>query len=129
MSLFRSGPAALLSVLLLSACQSEQPSEAEETEEETPPVPVETSIPVRGDVYAMYTGTAPIEAYAEAEVIAKVDGEVRELLVEEGDEVSKGQLLARIDPRTSFRMGDKVQVTFNMGNMHIFDKETEQAIR
>ena len=38
-------------------------------------------------------------------------------------------LVARIDPRTSFHMGDKVQVTFNMGNMHIFDKATEQAIR
>ena len=37
--------------------------------------------------------------------------------------------VARIDPRTRFHMGDKVQVTFNMGNMHIFDKETEQAIR
>jgi len=37
--------------------------------------------------------------------------------------------VARIDPRTSFRMGDKVPVTFNMANMHIFDKETEQAIR
>ena len=37
--------------------------------------------------------------------------------------------VARIDPRTNFRMGDKVNVTFNMGNMHVFDKETEQAIR
>jgi multiple sugar transport system ATP-binding protein len=37
--------------------------------------------------------------------------------------------VARIDPRTNFRMGDKINVTFNMGNMHIFDKETEQAIR
>jgi multiple sugar transport system ATP-binding protein len=37
--------------------------------------------------------------------------------------------VARIDPRTNFKMGDKVQVTYNMGNMHIFDKETEQAIR
>jgi membrane fusion protein (multidrug efflux system) len=97
MSLFRSGPAALLSVLLVSACQSEQPSQAENTEEDNPPVPVETSIPVRGDVYAMYTGTAPIEAYAEANVIAKVAGEIRELLVEEGDEVSKGQVRARLD--------------------------------
>jgi len=97
MSLFRSGPPALLGVLLLGACQSEAPSDAETSEEETPPVPVETSTPVRGDVYAMYTGTAPIEAYAEADVIAKVAGEVRELLVEEGDEVSKGQILARLD--------------------------------
>jgi multiple sugar transport system ATP-binding protein len=37
--------------------------------------------------------------------------------------------VARIDPRTNFRMGDKVRVSFNMGNMHIFDKETEQTIR
>jgi membrane fusion protein (multidrug efflux system) len=97
MSLFRSGPATLLSVLLLGGCQPEQPSQDGKTEEEVPPVPVETSVPVRGDVYAMYTGTAPIEAFAEADVIAKVAGEVRELLVEEGDEVSKGQVLARLD--------------------------------
>lgn len=97
MSLFRSGLPALLAVLLLGACQQEQASEAEDSGEETPPVPVETSVPVRGDVYAMYTGTAPIEAFAEADVIAKVGGEVRQLLVEEGDEVSKGQVLARLD--------------------------------
>ena len=54
----------------------------------------------------MYTGTAPIEAYAEADVIAKVAGEVRELLVEEGDEVSKGQVLARLD-------GDRLRLELN----------------
>ena len=97
MSLIRSGLPALLSVLLLGACQSEQAPQTEKSEDESPPVPVETSAPVRGDVYAMYTGTAPIEAYAEADVIAKVGGEVRELLVEEGDEVGKGQILARLD--------------------------------
>ena len=97
MSLFRSGLPALLAALLLGACQQEQASEAKDSGEETPPVPVETSVPVRGDVYAMYTGTAPIEAFAEADVIAKVGGEVRRLLVEEGDEVSKGQVLARLD--------------------------------
>ena len=97
MSLFRTGLPAMLGILLLGACQPEQESEAENSEEETPPVPVETSAPVRGDVYAMYTGTAPIEAFAEANVIAKVGGEIRQLLVEEGDEVKKGQVLARLD--------------------------------
>lgn len=95
MSLFRSGLPALLSVLLLGGCQGEH--ESGESDEETPPVPVETSAPVRGDVYAMYTGTAPIEAFAEADVIAKVGGEIRQLLVEEGDEVKKGQVLAHLD--------------------------------
>ena len=106
MSLNRFGPAAVLGVLLLAACQSEQHQEAEDSEEESPPIPVETELPTRGDVYAMYTGTAPIEAYAEADVIAKVDGEVRELLVEEGDEVVKGQILARLD-------GDRLRLELN----------------
>ena len=98
MTLNRFGTAALLSVMLLAACQSGQESGgADGDEEETPPIPVEISAPERGDVYAMYTGTAPIEAFAEADVIAKVDGEIRELLVEEGDDVAKGQVLARLD--------------------------------
>ena len=37
--------------------------------------------------------------------------------------------VARVDPRTSARMGDRMQVVFNMDNMHLFDPETEQAIR
>lgn len=36
--------------------------------------------------------------------------------------------VARVDPRTRIRMGDKVQVAFNMINMHVFDRETENAI-
>jgi multiple sugar transport system ATP-binding protein len=37
--------------------------------------------------------------------------------------------VARVDPRTSIRMGDKVQMAFNALNMHIFDRDTEQAVR
>lgn len=37
--------------------------------------------------------------------------------------------VARVDPRSRYAMGDDVQVAFNMDNMHIFDKETEEAIR
>ena len=96
MRLYRVGSTALVCVFLLGACQ-QRDSVDEEEEEETPPVPVETTTPVRGDVDATYTGTAPIEAYAEANVIAKVEGEVRQILVEEGDTVAKNQILARLD--------------------------------
>lgn len=58
---------------------------------------MEISAPARGDILATYTGTAPIEAYAEADVIAKVAGEVRILHVEEGDRVTKDQVLATLD--------------------------------
>jgi len=37
--------------------------------------------------------------------------------------------VARVDPRSRYQMGDKVNVVFNMENMHIFDQETERAIR
>jgi len=97
MSLHRFGPAAFLIVLTLAACDSEQQKESKAGEDESPPVPVETGVPTRSDVYATYSGTAPIEAFAEADVIAKVGGEIRELLVEEGDDVSKDQILARLD--------------------------------
>ena len=37
--------------------------------------------------------------------------------------------IARVDPRTRVQMGDDTQMVFNMDNMHIFDQETEDAIR
>ncbi len=37
--------------------------------------------------------------------------------------------VARVDPRTQARIGHDVNVAINMDNMHLFDKETEQAIR
>jgi multiple sugar transport system ATP-binding protein len=39
------------------------------------------------------------------------------------------EFVARVDPRTSYKMNDKATMAFNMDNMHIFDKETEQVIR
>jgi multiple sugar transport system ATP-binding protein len=37
--------------------------------------------------------------------------------------------IARVDPRTEYKMGDKGKIAFNMDNMHIFDKDTEEVIR
>jgi len=69
----------------------------------TPPVAVETVKPVRADMAAVYSGTAPIEADQESKVVAKVGGELRRLLVEEGDRVRAGQVLAVLD-------GDKLRL-------------------
>jgi multiple sugar transport system ATP-binding protein len=65
-----------------------------------------------------------------APVEAKVD--VTELM---GNEINlyllagQDSIVARVDPRTDFRMGDKVQVAFNMDKAHLFDPDTEKAIR
>jgi len=65
-----------------------------------------------------------------AMVEAKVD--VTELM---GNEVivylvtAGTEFLGRFDPRTGARVGNTVPVVLNMDRMHIFDKQTEMAIR
>jgi multiple sugar transport system ATP-binding protein len=39
------------------------------------------------------------------------------------------QFLGRFDPRTSARVGNTMQVALNLDRMHIFDKQTEMAVR
>ena len=41
----------------------------------------------------------------------------------------KHDFVARVDPRTRAVIGEPMQVVINMDNMHIFDRESEQAIR
>lgn len=60
-------------------------------------VPVEIATARLGSVSAYYSGTATLEAERDAEVVAKVGGVVEQLLVEEGQRVEAGQVLARID--------------------------------
>ncbi|MBT8086440.1 MAG: efflux RND transporter periplasmic adaptor subunit [Gammaproteobacteria bacterium] len=65
------------------------------------PIPVEVTSPLRANVFATHKVTATIRSDADAPVIAKAEGEVVELLVEEGDYVSEGQVLARLDGERS----------------------------
>lgn len=88
-------PALAIVAFALSAC--EEKADESQDENENVAIPVETALPSRSDIVAMYSATAPIEAFADAVVIAKVAGEVRELLIEEGDDVRTGQILARLD--------------------------------
>lgn len=95
----------VLMLALLGGCQSDADDKSGGTEEDSPAIPVEIALGSRGDIYAVYSGTAPIEAFADAQVVAKVGGEVREIFVEEGDDVKSGQLLARLDgDRLRFEM-------------------------
>ncbi|NOR66579.1 MAG: efflux RND transporter periplasmic adaptor subunit [Woeseiaceae bacterium] len=60
-------------------------------------LPVEVSTPQIADIFATYQTTTTITSDSEAPVLARVSGEVVEILVEEGDEVEAGQVLARLD--------------------------------
>jgi multiple sugar transport system ATP-binding protein len=41
----------------------------------------------------------------------------------------KNTFVGRVDPRSKLRVGQQVQVAFDMDSIHIFDAATEQAIR
>jgi multiple sugar transport system ATP-binding protein len=41
----------------------------------------------------------------------------------------KNIFVARVDPRSGLRVGQQAKVAFDMDNFHIFDAETEEAIR
>ena len=88
----------LSSITLLQACGVGEASNSSAAETQAAmPVPVEVANPVRKDLYATYHATTTIASDLDAPVIARVQGEVVELLVEEGDYVVQGQALARLD--------------------------------
>ena len=87
-----------LTAALASGCGVGQASVASDSEiEAATPIPVETALPSRTDMLATYEATTTIASDADAPVVAKVGGEVVRLLVEEGDRVVEGQVLAELD--------------------------------
>jgi len=91
---------ALSSPLFLTACGEATASvdaNKEEKVEEVIKVPVEAMQVMRGDIANYYSANAILESVEEADVISKVHGLIERVLVEEGDYVEKGQILAEID--------------------------------
>jgi membrane fusion protein (multidrug efflux system) len=116
---------AVLAAILLAACQpgADESEAVEDEEEKAPAIPVEVSTATHGDIYARYSGTAPIEAFEYAKVIAKAGGEVREILVEEGDDVKTGQVLARLD-------GDRLRLELaeSEANLHKLQRDFQRNL-
>lgn len=124
----------LLSVLstslLLTACKGGDATEGDEAKEEAAAdagkdgkpgkdedkpeaVPVEVALVSKRPISASYSGTANLEAPAEAQVVAKTSGVMVQLLAEEGDNVRAGQVLARIDPEKTRLEVQRQQATVN----------------
>ena len=84
--------------LLLTGC-----SEAEAVKDKEAakiiPIPVETALVESGNISSNYTTTAVLEAKEEAFVVARAAGIIESIMVEEGDYVEKGQVLAKLDPQ------------------------------
>lgn len=80
-----------------SSCSSETQSKNVSHEDSTATIPVEVATATAGDISAYYSSTATLEAENEAMVVAQVQGIVREIQVEEGDYVTAGDVLARLE--------------------------------
>jgi multiple sugar transport system ATP-binding protein len=66
--------------------------------------------------------TATVEC--KVEVTELMGNEINLYLVAGPDSI-----VARVDPRTDYKIGDKVQVLFDVDKTHIFDPDTEKAIQ
>jgi membrane fusion protein (multidrug efflux system) len=62
-------------------------------------VPVELATARSVDLPSYFNATGTLEAQRTVELIAKVEGQITELGVEEGDRVREGRVLLEIDPR------------------------------
>lgn len=112
-----------LAMALLGGCRGDSEKVSAE-EADKPGIPVEVVSSERGDVFALYTGTASLETDADALVIAKVGGEVVELLVEEGDRVETGDVLARLD-------GDRLRLEMERAraNLRKLEQEYDRSVQ
>jgi len=102
----------LLFSLSLVACDSQKQSSAnanssqvdkkdaaekKDKKKEKAPVPVEVATVSRGDIQKTYRSITTLEAENEVQVVARSTGILNEIMVEEGDHVVKGQLMAQLD--------------------------------
>jgi len=102
----------LTASMALSGCGDDANGKSREGKTDEPvAIPVEVRAPLRAEMLAVYTGTAALEADREASVVAKVSGEVRALMIEEGQPVRAGQLLARLDGDQLRLERDRAQAT------------------
>ena len=67
--------------------------------EETAAVPVEVAAVKRQSVASYIQTNGSLEAENDVEIVARTQGPLVELLTEEGRQVSRGQVMARIDPK------------------------------
>jgi membrane fusion protein, multidrug efflux system len=86
-----------LTLVALVGCSAGNSGDNGNGEQSAPRIPVEVAEARLGGISAHYSATATLEADREARVIPRISGRVTEILVEEGDRVAAGAVLARID--------------------------------
>ena len=100
------GTGLLLGCLTLTGCKSGQADPkaqgkdaqaGKDAKDKQDAIPVEVARVGRRPIAASYSGTAPLEARGESQVVAKTSGVALQVMVEVGQEVRAGQVLIRLD--------------------------------
>lgn len=107
----------MLAVLILAlgsyGCGTKTQSKDNEDKDSTETIPVEAASVEIGDIAAYYSTTATLEAENVADIVPKVQGEVEQIHVEEGDFVEKGEKLAVLDHEQLKIELDRTQAEMN----------------
>jgi membrane fusion protein, multidrug efflux system len=113
----------LASAMLLLGCKGSA-DEAAAGDGTSPRIPVEVAPLERGEVFAVHTGTASLQTDADALVVAKVGGQVVRILVEEGDRVKAGQVMAKLD-------GDRLRLEMEraLANLRKLEQEYNRSVQ
>lgn len=93
------GMGVLLCSLVLTGCKpgGEDAKAKEQDKKAQEAVPVEAVAVSSRAIAASYTGTAPLEASGESQVVAKTSGVALQVMAEVGQQVRAGQVLVRLD--------------------------------
>ena len=98
-----------------------------DTEANTAPA-YDTAVVTEGDLSITVEATGNIEPIRKVEVTSKASGEVLGMLVDVGDEVGPGALLARIDPRDVQNGFDQAQADLEVAQARL-DISGAQKVR
>lgn len=99
------------------------PRDGEGAAKERPRVvyPVETTQPHRGDISTYFETTTRVEAERRVDISAKANARCTEILVEEGDEVTSGQVLAELEK-------DEAQAAYAESEIQVRQDQTSYEI-
>ena len=113
--------AALISMLIAGCGTGVASTPSSEPEAIAAPLPVSVISPEIQEILFTYHTTSTLVSDRDAPISARVDGEVVELFVEEGDWVEKGQTLARLD-------GDRLRIEMRLAKANL-EKTTREYER
>ena len=100
-----------------------------------PSVPIDAATVERRDVPEFLTGLGTVQAENTVTVKSRVDGQLQQVLYQEGQDVTAGQVLAQIDPRPfqaaldqakAAKAKDEAQLTNAGLDLQRFENEQEE---